>query len=148
MAAVLLRHGRSGQTAGVGVVHRDENADPDRGDTGGVNGVKQVCLAVEISRRAHYLHMCQRRVPCGLHWTRRRGTLSCASLPQRVPCGLHGGGFSQDPRKTLCLSAFHADCIRSLRRAPPDQRLCPSAFHADCIAKLHRYYAAYLWNVL
>ena len=33
---ILLRDGRFGQEARVEVVHSDENAGPDRGDTGGV----------------------------------------------------------------------------------------------------------------
>ena len=36
VGTILLRHVRFVQTTGVGVVHSDENAGSDRGDTGGV----------------------------------------------------------------------------------------------------------------
>ena len=36
VGTILLCYGRFDQTARVEVVHSDENADPDRGDTGGV----------------------------------------------------------------------------------------------------------------
>ncbi len=60
-------------------------------------------------------------------------------MPQHVPCGLHRPTAQcVHQGYPLCLSTFHADCIRKHSSYTPRTKLCLSTFHADCIVALSR----------